>query len=147
MRKVLSVLLAAVVLLGCIPFSSAVHVEDYDPIGDSIADTVSPYLEEGGFESEDYFLTIDDFASHKITFVNIWSDGCGPCISEMPYFQQVHEAYGDKGVLVVGGVTTWISGNFATEYQYLQSHGYTYMNVIPDNTLRKLYQKNNYECL
>lgn len=144
MKKAFAFLVAAVMLLGCIPFSQAMNAEDYDPVGDDISATVSPYLEEGGFESEDYFLTIDDFASHVITFINIWSNGCGPCIAEMPYFQQIHEEYGDRGVLVVGGCTTWISGNFAAEYEYLQSHGYTYINVIPDDTLRTLYYHNQY---
>lgn len=144
MKRLVSVVLAVMMLTFCLPASFAVTADDYDPVGDSLADTVSPYLEEGGFESEDYFLTLDDFAAHKITFINIWSNGCGPCISEMPYFQQVHEEYADRGVLIVGGVTTWINGNFAQEYEYLQSHGYTYMNVVPDNTLRKLYQKNGY---
>ena len=142
-KKLVSVFVAAVMLFACLPAAFAVSVEDYDPIGDDISATVSPYLEEGGFESEDYFLTIDDFASHYITFINIWSNGCGPCIAEMPYFQQIHEEFGDQGVLVVGGCTTWISGNFAAEYEYLQSHGYTYINVIPDDTLRNLDYHNN----
>ena len=143
-KKLVSIFVAAVLLMACLPASFAVSVMDYDPVGDDISATVSPYLEEGGFESEDYFLTIDDFASHYITFINIWSNGCGPCVSEMPYFQQIHEEFGDQGVLVVGGCTTWISGNFAQEYTYLQQHGYTYINVIPDDTLRNLYYHNNY---
>ena len=146
MKKAVSLILALAMIVAilCVPATADYQVEDYDPVGQSLAATVSPYLEEGGFESEENFLTIDDFASHVITFINIWSDGCGPRIAEMPYFQQIHEEYGDQGVLVVGGVTTWIQGNFATEYQYLQSHGYTYMNVIPDTVLHALYNHNSY---
>lgn len=143
-KKIVSVIVACLMVMVCLPASLAVSVLDYDPVGDDISGTVSPYLEEGGFESEDYFLTIDDFRSHYITFINIWSNGCGPCIAEMPYFQRVHEEFADQGVLVVGGCTTWISGNFSAEYDYLQSHGYTYINVIPDNILRTLYYHNNY---
>lgn len=149
MKKITAVIAVMLMLFSCLPMAGAVSAidmptKDFDPVGSSLANTVSPYLEEGGFDSEDYFLTLEDFAAHKITFVNIWSDGCGPCMAEMPYFQRVHEEYGDRGVLVVGGVTTWIDGNFATEYTYLQNHGYTYMNVIPDDVLRSLYQKNGY---
>ena len=144
-KKALSLLIAVVFLFSvCGGAMGEIIAYDYNPVGQSLAATVSPYLEEGGHESADFFLTMDDFASHKLTLINIWSNGCGPCHIEMPYLQRIHEEYGDQGILVVGGVTTWIGGNFAQEYDYLQSHGYTYMNVVPDDVLLSLYQHNNY---
>lgn len=143
MKKLLSLLMAALLLMALVPVYAA-QVEDVDPTGRNIASTHSPYLLSGGNSSTTNFLTSADFAANAITIINVWSNGCGPCVNEMPYFQQIHEEYASQGVLVVGAVTTWINGNYATEYNYLQNNGYTYMNVIPDTTLTNLYQLNNY---
>lgn len=46
--------------------------------------------------------------------VNVWSTTCGPCVKEMPAFQAVHQALGDK-VRIVGlntGDTPDSAGSF-----------------------------------
>ena len=143
MKKLLALLLAAAMLVLCFP-AAAVEVQDWDPVGYDISNVHAAYLTAGGNPSTTDFLTAEDFAAHTITIINVWSDGCGPCIAEMPYFQQVHEEYGDRGVLIVGCCSLWISGSYAGEWNHLQSHGYTYMNVIQDSVLQGLYTHNNY---
>ena len=143
MKKLLALLLAASMLVLCFP-ALAVETQDWDPVGYDISDVNAPVLTAGGNPSATDFLTAEDFADHYITIINIWSDGCPPCIAEMPYFQQIHEEYGNDGVLVVGCCSLWISGSFSGEWNYLQQNGYTYMNVIEDDVLYDMYSHNQY---
>ena len=143
MKKILALLVALMMVMLCVPVT-AVETEDWDPVGTDISAVHAAYLTAGGNPSTTNFLTAEDFASHVITFINVWSDGCGPCVAEMPYFQQVHEEYGDQGVLVVGCCSLWINGSYSGEWNHLQNNGYTYMNVIQDSVLQSLYSHNNY---
>ena len=143
MKKVLSLLLIVSLLAVCIPVS-ALGAQDVNPIGQNIANVHAAYITAGGNPSTTDFLTAEDFAAHTITIINVWSNGCGPCINEMPYFQQVHEEFGDQGVLIVGCCSLWISGSYSAEWTFLQNHGYTYMNVIQDDVLYGLYSQNSY---
>ena len=143
MKKTISIVLAALMLIVCLPVG-AVTVNEADPVGNNISAVNAPYLMAGGESSTTDFLTAQDFASHTVTIINVWSDGCGPCVQEMPYFQRVHEEYGPLGVLVVGCCSLWIQGSYSGEWNYLQNQGYTYMNVIQDTVLYNLYSQNNF---
>lgn len=39
-------------------------------------------------------------AQGKVLVINFWFRSCGPCIGELPYFEQVNEQYGDKVEIV-----------------------------------------------
>lgn len=143
MKRILSILLAVMMIAVCLPVF-AVQPCDVNPIGRDISNVHAAYLTAGGNPSPTDFLTLDDFASHTITLINVWSNGCGPCIAEMPYFQQVHEEFADRGVLIVGCCSLWINGSYSGEWNHLQQNGYTYMNVIQDSVLQNLYSLNNY---
>lgn len=146
MKRILAVLLAAMMFAVCVPALAAdvIGTRDVNPVGTDISAVHAAYLTAGGAPSTTDFLTAEDFASHTITIINVWSNGCGPCVAEMPYFQQVHEEYGEQGVLIVGCCSLWISGSYAGEWNHLQNNGYTYMNVIQDDVLYGLYSQNNY---
>jgi len=52
----------------------------------------------------------------KVTVLNFWATWCGPCIAELPYFEQLHNAYGDQvdvlaihSNLVTEDVPAWLS--------------------------------------
>lgn len=142
MKKVFAIALILVMALACVP-TVAVEAEDVNPIGQTFAGFEAYEITAGGYEG-DRLVTVDDFADYDVIFINIWSSGCGPCLSEMPYFQQLHENYGDRGVLVMGAVSTWINGTMAGAWNVLSSNGYTYLNVIQDSVIYGIYSQNNY---
>jgi thiol-disulfide isomerase/thioredoxin len=46
-------------------------------------------------------LSIDDLRG-KVVFVDFWTYGCYNCINTLPYVKRLHEAYKDKGLVIVG---------------------------------------------
>lgn len=38
----------------------------------------------------------------KVVLINLWAIWCGPCINEMPHFNEMQEKYKDKGFIVLG---------------------------------------------
>ncbi len=142
MKKFFALLLAVMAAAFCLPVI-AVEPADVNPIGQSFAGFEANVIAEGG-NPGDTVITVDDFADYQVIFINIWSSGCGPCIVEMPYFQQLHDNYESEGVLVMGAVSTWINGTYAAAWNHLQSQGYTYLNVIQDSVIYDIYSQNNY---
>lgn len=50
---------------------------------------------------EDKTVKLADFRG-KVVVVNFWWSGCGPCLHEMPEFDQVYKDYKDKGLEIIG---------------------------------------------
>ena len=44
--------------------------------------------------------TINPTATGKITVVNFWGTWCGPCVAELPYFDQLANDYADKVTVI-----------------------------------------------
>ena len=49
---------------------------------------------------------------NKIYIINFWATWCAPCIKELPYFEQINEAYNDKNVEVI-----LVSLDFPKQYE------------------------------
>lgn len=56
--------------------------------------------------------------------LNFWATWCGPCREEMPYLQQIHEEWSDRGLVVLAINLTYssFSESPATVKSYLQSN-------------------------
>ena len=137
MKRLIALLVAVIMAVAFIPVTAA-------PVGTDISGTRCAYLTSGGGSSSTNFLTSADFASHKLTVINCWDSNCGPCTSEMPYFQSLHNNYSSKGVLVVGVCTTYIGGSYAAEWNLIQNNGYTYTFVKQDTVMYNLYSPQGY---
>ena len=44
--------------------------------------------------------TVDPAKTGKITVINFWGTWCGPCVKELPYFDQIAEEYGDQVAVI-----------------------------------------------
>ena len=45
-------------------------------------------------------ISLSDFQG-KPVLINFWATWCRPCVSEMPYIQQVHEGWSKRGLVVL----------------------------------------------
>lgn len=57
-----------------------------------------PELEVYDYEGLKKFLST---SSDKTYVINFWATWCGPCIKELPYFEQLNSNYSDKKVEVI----------------------------------------------
>lgn len=77
------------------------------------------------------------FSQHKITVVNIWGTECGPCVAEMPVFEDLYNEYKDKGVNILGIVNDAKDDETAKRAKdILAKKAVTYVNIIPDDSLK-----------
>ena len=65
---------------------------------DTKADDMAPDFQLYNLEGE--LVSLSDFRGSPV-ILNFWATWCGPCISEIPYLQQVHEEWSDKGVVLL----------------------------------------------
>jgi len=56
---------------------------------------------------------------HRVTLVPIWGTFCGSCLQELPQLSELHRAYEDQGLMVIG---INIDENAAFRNRYLAEH-------------------------
>jgi len=52
------------------------------------------------YNPEEEPISLSDLRG-KPVMLNFWATWCGPCVSEMPYLQQVYEEWSDKGLVLL----------------------------------------------
>jgi thiol-disulfide isomerase/thioredoxin len=72
-------------------------------------------------------VSLTDFTG-QVVLVNMWATWCGPCRSELPHIQELHERYGPDGLIVLA-----INVGEPEEriWRYVTEEGYT-MRVLVD---------------
>ena len=91
-------LLAAVTALALLVCSAAAPASQI--AAESVCTPVG--MDFSGFSTLDFDQNHVDgsiFQNAALTVINFWETCCGPCISEMPYFQQAHDHYSESSTV------------------------------------------------
>lgn len=67
---------------------------DFPPVPSGVMQASVKELDGGAFKLED--------KRGKVMLVNLWAIWCGPCVQEMPAFEELQQKYQDKNFEVVG---------------------------------------------
>ena len=103
MKKVIPILLIAVLLLGAVIF---VNRGGQEP---EAAQAPAEGAVVCSFETTDFDGNAVDsgiFADYALTMINFWEPWCGPCVAEMPDLQKLQDDYAEKGFLLIGVYST-----------------------------------------
>ncbi|MBR5949791.1 MAG: redoxin family protein [Clostridia bacterium] len=136
MKKIIALIMAAMLAFSSFAFVSAEKADaTREAVGMSIV----------GFNTQDLYgnpVTSDILNNAVCTVINEWATWCGPCVSEMPHFQAMHEYYSstpEADVQIIGAV--YISGSctVTSARQFLENNGYTWLNVREDQVLENAF--------
>jgi thiol-disulfide isomerase/thioredoxin len=62
--------------------------------------------------------------------INFWATWCGPCVSEMPYIQEINKEWSDKGLIVLA---INLGDNASQAEQFLQDHNLSLPVLLDTN--------------
>ncbi len=68
---------------------------------------------------------LSDFQG-KPVLLNFWASWCGPCVSEMPEFQNFYEEYGDQIHFVLVNLTDGYQETVESASSFVEAQGYTF---------------------
>lgn len=164
MKKILAILLAAFVVLGCFTACSGGGANDGTET--TLAEDGKlrvPDDPEKSYESDSYkeFSAIDIagkkydqsiWKGKKLTMVNIWATFCRPCINEMPDLEILSKEYAEKDFQIIGMISDVdYDGEFCYDtalinkaLDVIEMTGVTYVNLLPSFSLIDIKLENVY---
>lgn len=84
-------------------------------------------------------ITLSELRGKKV-IVNFWATWCQPCKDEMPYIQEIHQEWSDKGVTVLA-VAVNKNQALAGVEQFIRDTGYTFAVLFDSKgEVAELYQ-------
>ena len=85
---------------------------------------VAPDFKLQGLDGQS--VSLGDFEG-KPVLVNFWASWCGPCAYEMPYLQEVHEEWSDKGVVLLA---INVGESSSTVEKFMQEHNLSFSALL-----------------
>ncbi len=87
----------AVLLIGSLIYFNFIHKNPEIPVGSEVGDKCYgmdiPLYDENGL-TENTFNVANN--GGKITIINFWGTWCGPCVAELPHFDEIASEYADS---------------------------------------------------
>jgi peroxiredoxin len=74
----------------------------------------------------------------RVTLINFWGTWCAPCRFEMPNLQRIHDAYGPRGLTVLGAAVSETNGP-AELRTWCARHGFTYRQALATTELQEAF--------
>ena len=124
--KFIILLAALVVLIGGAVLAYNILDEKFDP-DSNISDNEELELAKdftviNGIGKE--FTLSENFG--KPIVVNFWATWCGPCVSELPYFEEMYEKYKDKVTFMMVNMTDGYQEKLEDVKKFMQNNSYTF---------------------
>jgi len=114
MNKLLTAILVTIVTTGLLITGCAGDSESESSV--ATVGEAAPNFELQNLDGQSISLSS---LKGKPVLVNFWATWCSPCVSEMPYIQEIHEDWSDSGLMVLA----INMGDSASEVeQFLQEH-------------------------
>ncbi len=144
LSKVLEIIgwsVALVVLLGAILYfnvfktyelKESYSIGDYAPIFE-----IEVYRTNGS-ESGTY----SNEEEKKILILNFWYTTCGPCLKELPHFNEIQKEYGDKVKIIA--LHSYEVDNRVDKQKFLDDNGYSSYEITFGQDTEELYLFNRF---
>ena len=76
-------------------------------------------------DAEGNEVKLSDFRGKGVV-LNFWASWCGPCKSEMPYFQKAYEQYGEMVHFMIVNMTDGMQETKESAKAYVDKQGFTF---------------------
>lgn len=124
--KFIILLAALVVLIGGAVLAYNILDEKFDPdtniSGDNEIEQAKDFTVINGIGKE---VTLSENFGKPIV-VNFWATWCGPCVSELPYFEDLYEKYKDDVTFMMVNMTDGYQEKLEDVKQFMQNNSYTF---------------------
>ncbi len=85
------------------------------------------------FKTYDEFKQVLEQDDDKIHVVNFWATWCGPCVKELPYFEELHQKYNNNDVEILLVSIDWDKHVEKKVIPFLHKNEYTAPTIVFDD--------------